>query len=46
MKRPAIVRETIALKATLDARLMRQIAAVKQAQEITAFSGRAVRGCT
>jgi hypothetical protein len=46
MKRPAIVRETMALKATLEAMLMMQIMAVKEAQEITAFSGRAVRVCT
>lgn len=40
MKSPAIVRETIALKATDEPILMRQISAVNVAQKATALSGR------
>jgi len=43
VNRPAIVRETMALKATVDAILTMQIIAVIVAQKKTAFSGSAVR---
>jgi len=46
MKRPAIVSDTIALKATDDAMLMTQMMAVKRAQNMTAFNGIAERSWT
>jgi hypothetical protein len=46
VKRPAMVSETIALNATEEAILMRQIMAVRMAQVRTAFRGRADRGLT
>lgn len=46
INRPAIVRETIALKATVENILMRPIKAVRTLQKAIAFRGRAVDVCT
>jgi hypothetical protein len=46
VKRPAMVRETMALKATDDAMLMIQMIAVRKPQKKTAFKGREVRVLT
>jgi len=46
VKSPAIVRETMALNATDEAMLMRQIMAVRIAQVRTAFRGREELGFT
>ncbi len=46
VKRPAMVSDTMALKATVEAMLIRQIIAVNVAQKRMAFRGRAARELT